>query len=87
MGRGLSASQMAAGQGAAAGLLGAGQARASGYVGGANALTGALQSAVPNFMMYRYMNPGGMGGGGNYSPQAGTYYGPADYNSGISQFG
>jgi hypothetical protein len=64
LGRGLSASQMAAGQGAAAGYLGAGQARASGYVGGANALTGALSQAVPNYMMYRYMQPGGFGGGG-----------------------
>ena len=63
LGRGLAGSYMAGGQGAAAGLLGAGQARASGYVGMANALTGALQSAVPNYMMYRYMQPGGFGGG------------------------
>lgn len=63
MGRGLAGSTMAAGQGAAAGLLGAGQARASGYVGAANALTGALSQAVPNYMMYRYLSPGGFGGG------------------------
>ncbi len=63
LGSGLAAGQMAAGQGAAAGLLGAGQARASGYVGATNALTGALQSAVPNYMMYRYLSPGGFGGG------------------------
>jgi hypothetical protein len=63
LGRGLAGAQMAAGQGAAAGLLGAGQARASGYVGATNALTGALQSAVPNYMMYRYLSPGGFGGG------------------------
>lgn len=63
LGRGLAGSTMAAGQGAAAGYLGAGQARASGYVGGANALTSALQSGVPNYLMYRYMNPstGGVG--------------------------
>ena len=61
VGRGLATSIMAGGQGAAAGLLGAGAARASGYVGGANALTGALQSAVPNYMMYNFMNPGGGG--------------------------
>ena len=84
LGRGVAGSTMAAGQGAAAGYLGAGQARASGYVGGANALTGALQSAVPNYMMYRYMNPGGMGGA--YAAQPGTFYGPAGYGSGISQF-
>ena len=72
LGRGLSASQMAAGQGAAAGYLGAGQARASGYVGAANALTGALQSAVPNYMMYRYMQPGG-GGGGPANVMEGVY--------------
>ena len=86
LGSGLAAGQMAAGNAQAAGLLGAGQARASGYVGMTNALTGALQSAVPNFMMYRYMNPGGAGGGG-YAAQPGTFYGPAGYDSGISQFG
>lgn len=62
LGRGLAANQMAAGQATAAGLLGAGQARASGYVGTANALTGALSQAVPNYMMYRYLSPGGFGG-------------------------
>ena len=85
LGRGLAGSYMAGGQGAAAGLLGAGQARASGYVGGANALTGALQSAVPNYMMSRFLFPGG-GGGGAYAPQPGTFYGPAGFGSGISQF-
>ncbi len=60
-----------AGRGIAGAQMGAGQARASGYVGGANALTSALQSGVPNYLMYRYMNPstggvgafGGMGAG------------------------
>jgi hypothetical protein len=56
---------MGAGAAQAAGLAGAGQARASGYVGATNALTGALQSAVPNYMMYRYMNPGGGGAPAN----------------------
>ena len=59
------------GRGVAGAQMGAGQARASGYVGGANALTSALQSGVPNYLMYRYMNPstggvgafGGMGAG------------------------
>ncbi len=52
-----------AGRGIAAAQQGAGAARASGYVGGANALTSALQSGVPNYLMYRYMNPstGGVG--------------------------
>ena len=63
VGRGVAGSYMAAGNAQAAGYTGAGQARASGYVGGANALTGALQSGIPNYMMYRYMNPstGGVG--------------------------
>lgn len=53
------------GRGVAAAQQGAGAARASGYVGGANALTGALQSAVPNYMMYNFLNQGrsGMGAG------------------------
>jgi len=56
-----------AGRGIAAAQQGAGAARASGYVGGVNALTGALQSAVPNYMMYNFMNQSrpGMGGGAN----------------------
>lgn len=87
LGRGLAGSYMAAGQGAAGGYLGSGQARASGYVGGVNALTGALQSAVPNYMMARYLFPGSPGAGGGYSPQAGTYYGPTGYDSGVSQYG
>jgi hypothetical protein len=55
------------GRGVAAAQQGAGAARASGYVGGVNALTGALQSAVPNYMMYNFMSQGrpGMGGGAN----------------------
>ena len=54
---------MSMGNAEGAGATGAGQARASGYVGGVNALTGALQSGVPNYLMYRYMNPstGGVG--------------------------
>ena len=59
------------GRGVAGAQMGAGQARASGYVGGANALTGALQSGMQNYLMYQYMNPstggvgafGGMGAG------------------------
>lgn len=61
VGRGLAGTYMGAGAAQAAGLAGAGQARASGYVGATNALTGALSQAVPNYMMYRYMNPGGGG--------------------------
>ncbi len=66
VGRGLAGSYMGAGAAQAAGLANAGAARASGYVGGVNALTGALQSAVPNYMMYNFMSQGrpGMGGGG-----------------------
>jgi hypothetical protein len=62
----LSGAMGQAGQGIAAAQQGAGAARASGYVGGVNALTGALSSAVPNYMMYNFMNQGrpGMGGGG-----------------------
>jgi hypothetical protein len=78
---------MGAGAAQAAGLAGAGQARASGYVGGVNALTGALSQAVPNYMMSRYLFPSGAGPGGGYAPQAGTYYGPTGYDSGISQYG
>lgn len=52
------------GQGMAAAQQAAGAAQASGYVGGVNALTGALQSTVPNYMMYNFMNPGKTGGGG-----------------------
>lgn len=71
VGRGVAGTYMNAGNAQAAGYTGAGQARASGYVGGVNALTGALQSGVPNYLMYRYMNPstggvgafGGMGAG------------------------
>lgn len=67
LGRGLAGTYMGSGAAQAAGLTGAGQARASGYVGGANALTGALQSAVPNYMMYNFLSQGrpGMGGGAN----------------------
>jgi hypothetical protein len=54
----LSNAAMSTGQGMANTLMAGGQARASGYVGGVNALTGALQSAVPNYMMARYMFPG-----------------------------
>ena len=63
VGRGVAGSYMGAGAAQAAGLAGAGQARASGYVGATNALTGALSQAVPNYMMYNYLNPSGGGGG------------------------
>jgi len=71
VGRGAAGAYTAAGNAQATGYTGAGQARASGYVGAANALTSALQSGVPNYLMYRYMNPstggvgafGGMGAG------------------------
>jgi hypothetical protein len=63
VGRGLAGTYMGAGAAQAAGLAGAGQARASGYVGATNALTGALSQAVPNYMMYNYLNPSGGGGG------------------------
>jgi hypothetical protein len=73
LGRGVAGSYMGAGAAQAAGLAGAGQARASGYVGATNALTGALQSAVPNFMMYRYMNPSKPGFGGGASEMEGVF--------------
>jgi len=55
------------GRGVAAAQQGAGAARASGYVGGVNALTGALSSAMPNYMMYNFMNQGRPGAGGGYT--------------------
>lgn len=73
LGRGLAGSTMAAGQAAAAGYTGAGQARASGYVGATNALTGALSQAVPNYMMYRYLSPGGFGGAGPANVMEGVF--------------
>lgn len=51
------------GRGVAGAQMGAGQARASGYVGGVNALTGALQSGLGNYLTANYMRPGGAGGG------------------------
>jgi hypothetical protein len=54
-GRGIGATQMAAGQ-----------ARASGYVGGANALTGALQSGLQGYLQYNALRPGGFGGFGAF---------------------
>jgi hypothetical protein len=61
------------GQGVAAAQQAGGAARASGYVGGANALTGALSSAVPNYMMYNFMNQGRPGMGGGVNPMEGVY--------------
>ena len=71
------------GRGVAGAQMGAGAARASGYAAGTNALTGALQSGMGNYLTANYMRPGGFGA---YAPQAGTNYGPAGYGSGISQF-
>jgi len=73
VGRGLAGSYMGAGAAQAAGLTGAGQARASGYVGGVNALTGALSSAVPNYMMYNFLSQGRPGMGGSVNPMEGVY--------------
>ena len=72
-----------AGRGIGAAQMGAGAARASGYAAGTNALTGALQSGMQNYMMYNAMRPGGYGA---YAPQAGTYYGPTAYGGGVTQF-
>jgi len=72
-----------AGRGIGAAQMGAGAARASGYAAGTNALTGALQSGMQNYMMYNAMRPGGYGA---YAPQAGTNYGMTGYGSGVSQF-
>jgi hypothetical protein len=66
-----------AGRGIGAAQMGAGAARASGYVGGVNALTGALQSAVPNYMMYNFMNPSG---GGSVAGNPGL---DPNYSSGV----
>jgi hypothetical protein len=63
----LSGAMGQAGQGISAAQQGAGAARASGYVGGVNALTGALSSAMPNYMMYNFMNQGRPGAGGGYT--------------------
>lgn len=61
VGRGVAGAYTAAGNAQATGYTGAGQARASGYVGGANALTGALQSGMQNYLTASYMRPGGGG--------------------------
>jgi hypothetical protein len=61
------------GLGVAAAQQGAGAARASGYVGGVNALTGALSSAVPNYMMYNFLRQGRPGMGGSVNPMEGVY--------------
>lgn len=66
LGKSLASAYMSMGGAQAAGATGAGQARASGYVGGANALTGALSQAVPNYLMYQYMFPSKPGMGGGY---------------------
>ena len=68
VGRGVAGAYTAAGNAQATGYTGAGQARASGYVGGANALTGALQSGMSNYLTANYMRPGGPGGGGYEAP-------------------
>ena len=73
----LSGAMGQAGQGIAAAQQGAGAARASGYVGGVNALTGALSSAVPNYMMYNFMNPSG---GGSVAGNPGL---DPNYSSGV----
>jgi hypothetical protein len=62
-----------AGRGIGAAQMGAGAARASGYVGGVNALTGALSSAVPNYMMYNFLRQGRPGMGGSVNPMEGVY--------------
>jgi hypothetical protein len=80
----LSGAMGQAGQNISTAQMGAGAARASGYAAGTNALTGALQSGMQNYLLSSYMRPGGYGA---YAPQAGTNYGPAAYDSGISQFG
>jgi hypothetical protein len=73
VGRGLAGTYMGAGAAQAAGLAGAGQARASGYVGATNALTGALSQAVPNYLMYSYMNPSKPGMGGQAGIMEGVF--------------
>jgi hypothetical protein len=80
----LSGAMGQAGQNIGAAQMGAGAARASGYAAGTNALTGALQSGMQNYMMYNAMRPGGFGA---YMPQAGTNYGPTAFGGGVSQFG
>jgi hypothetical protein len=71
------------GRGVAGAQQDAGAARASGYAAGTNALTGALQSGMQNYLTASYMRPGAYGA---YAPQAGTNYGPAAYGSGVTQF-
>lgn len=61
------------GRGVAAAQQGAGAARASGYVGGVNALTGALSSAVPNYMMYNFLSQGRPKMGGSVNPMEGVF--------------
>jgi hypothetical protein len=72
-----------AGRGIGAAQMAGGAARASGYAAGTNALTGALQSGMQGYLQYNAMRPGGYGA---YAPQAGTYYGPTAYGSGVTQF-
>jgi hypothetical protein len=85
-GKGLASTYMSMGNVEAAGATGAGQARASGYVGGANALTGALQSGMGNYLTASYLARMPGPGVNAYAAQPGTFYGPAGYGSGISQF-
>lgn len=49
------------GRGVAGAQQAAGAARASGYAAGTNALTGALQSGMQNYLTASYMRPGGGG--------------------------
>jgi hypothetical protein len=74
------------GRGVGAAQMGAGQARASGYAAGTNALTGALQSGMGNYLTASYLARMPGPGVNAYASQPGTFYGPAGYGSGISQF-
>ena len=85
-GKGLASTYMSMGNAQAAGATGAGQARASGYVGGANALTGALQSGMGNYLTASYLARLPGPGVNAYAPQPGTNFGPAGFGSGITQF-
>lgn len=86
LGKSLASTYMSMGNAQAAGATGAGQARASGYVGGVNALTGALQSGVRNYLTASYLARLPGPGVNAYAPQPGTNFGPAGFGSGITQF-
>jgi hypothetical protein len=62
-------------------MLYAGNARGSGYINQANALTGAMNSGMNNYMLWSMMNKGGGGGGNSWGyPSTTGAYDPLNIN-------